>query len=153
MLVGLHHNFVILRSWILKVFNKNTISALLGLLRLLSGLSAVSTATLPAPGWTLIPPHPPAQLRPFTLGFVFFFLPFFTGCQDVSSAASRPEISKFGAAGASHWNRNHVGPTLAPRRGRSRGCVCGCAAADLTDAAPAFLLQSCSSLLKVRCYF
>lgn len=38
MLVGLHHNFVILRSWILKVFNKNTISALLCLLRLLSAL-------------------------------------------------------------------------------------------------------------------
>lgn len=27
-LVGLHHSFVILRTWILKVFNKNTISAL-----------------------------------------------------------------------------------------------------------------------------
>lgn len=30
-LVGLHHNFVILRTWILKVFNKNTISALVRL--------------------------------------------------------------------------------------------------------------------------
>lgn len=33
-LVGLHHSFVILRTWILKVFNKNTISALVCLSRL-----------------------------------------------------------------------------------------------------------------------
>lgn len=33
-LVGLHHSFVILRTWILKVFNKNTISALVYLSRL-----------------------------------------------------------------------------------------------------------------------
>lgn len=38
-LVGLHHNFVILRTWILKVFNKNTISAPVCLPQLILSLS------------------------------------------------------------------------------------------------------------------
>lgn len=40
-LVGLHHSFVILRTWILKVFNKNTISALVCLPRLVHSLSSI----------------------------------------------------------------------------------------------------------------